>query len=59
MHPVMDGFMQEAGVGDNSDNKVCLQVDYSASSFAAVFFNSPEEIIPGRISYVSITFKFF
>jgi len=44
---------------NNRDNKVCLLVDYSASSLAAVFFNSPEEIIPGKINYISITYKFF
>lgn len=56
--------MQEKWSGGNNnnnnrDNKVCLLVDYSASSFAAVFFNSPEEIIPGRINYISITYNFF
>lgn len=55
--------MQEKWSGgnnnNNNDNKVCLQVDYSASSFAAVFFKSPEEIIPGRIKYISITYNFF
>jgi len=52
--------MQEVASGDNnSDSKVCLLIDYSASSLAAVFFNSPEEIIPGQITYISITFNFF
>jgi|GEM_PF-6370184 hypothetical protein len=52
-------LMEKTALDDNNDNKVCLQVDYSGSSFAAVFFNSHEEIIPGRISYISITFNFF
>ncbi len=52
--------MQEDRSGDNnSDSKLCLLIDYSASSSAAVFFNSPEEIIPGKVNYISITFNFF
>jgi hypothetical protein len=60
MLPKMDCLTQETMSGDNNgDNKMCLLVDYSASSFATVFFNSPEEIIPGRINYISIKFSFF
>jgi len=60
MLPEAGCLMQESRSGDNnSDSKMCLLIDYSASSSAAVFFNLPEEIIPGKINYISITFNFF